>query len=80
MTRVLVLLGLAACGNPMNLTYDFGRAYGAAVQAQADLSRPSVAAAQYRLAGLEGTEIRLRLREETAEAKSEESTTKFVDQ
>jgi hypothetical protein len=74
MTRALLLLGLAACGNPMNLTYDFGRSYTAALQTQSDLSRPSVAAAQYRLSGMEGTEIRLRLRETTTEAKTDSVT------
>ncbi|TVQ86502.1 MAG: hypothetical protein EA397_20095 [Deltaproteobacteria bacterium] len=70
MTRLLflgTLLGLAGCANPMTLTYDFGRAYTAASITQADLSRPSVAAAQYRLSGIEGTEIRLRLQERTTE-------------
>lgn len=68
----VALISLSGCANPMNLTYDFGRSYTASVQAQSDLSRPSVAAAQYRLSGMEGTEIRLRLYETTTEASSEE--------
>jgi hypothetical protein len=61
----LVFLSLAACGNPMNLSYDFGRAYILTSQVQADLSRASVAAAQYRLSGVEGAEIRMRVNEQT---------------
>lgn len=74
---ILVLataLGLSACGNPMNLTYDFGRAYNSAFSAQADLSRPSVATAQHRLSGLEGTLIRLNTSAETTNSESEKST------
>lgn len=76
MTRFLqlaLLLGIGACNNPMTLTYDFGRAYTSALQTQADLSRPSVAAAQYRLSGIEGTEIRLRLQERTTEGTFEDA-------
>jgi len=80
MTRLLALALLAGgCANPMTLTYDFGRAFTAATQMQADLTRPSVAAAQYRLSGLEGTDIRLRLRETTGEAKDTEIELKFVE-
>jgi hypothetical protein len=74
MSRVILLFALAACGNPMNLTYDFGRAYNGAFQQQADLSRPSVAAAQYRLSGLEGTAIRLRVKESATDKSVEQST------
>ena len=80
MTRVLPLLlvlssgALAGCTNPMNMTYDFSRSYYGSFQAQANLSRPSVAAAQYQLAGMEGTEIRLRLREEATDATKETVT------
>lgn len=78
MTRtLLVLAGLtltSGCGNPMNLGYDFGRAYTGAFQTQADLTRPSVAAAQYRMSGIEGTMIRLRLELEAGDAESDQST------
>ena len=59
MTRSIILAAVAliasGCGTPMNLAYDFGRSYSAAFQTQADLTRASVAAAQYRLSGIEGT-------------------------
>jgi len=75
MNRILIVaLGaglLSACGNPMNLSYDFGRSYSAAFQAQADLSRPSVAAAQYRLSGMEGTQIRIQVEESAGDQADE---------
>ncbi|MFK7929910.1 MAG: hypothetical protein AB8H79_17080 [Myxococcota bacterium] len=78
MTRTLLVCAgltlLGGCGNPMNLGYDFGRAFTASFQTQADLTRPSVAAAQYRMTGIEGTMIRLRLETEAGDAESERST------
>ncbi|MFT7517946.1 MAG: hypothetical protein ACI9MC_000070 [Kiritimatiellia bacterium] len=73
---LLILTGsmLAGCNNPMNMTYDFSRSYYGSFQAQSNLSRPSVAAAQYQLGGIEGTEIRLRLRETSTDAEAENIT------
>jgi hypothetical protein len=71
---LVLTAGLAGCGNPMNLTYDFGRAYYSALQTQADLSRPGVQAAQHRLSGLEGTEIRLRAFETSTDMEDESTT------
>ena len=82
MNRTLILglvLLAGGCANPMTLTYDFGRAFNTATQMQADLTRPSVAAAQYRLSGLEGTDIRLQLRETTGEAKDMEIELEYVE-
>lgn len=68
---VLGLVALAGCNTPMNLAYDFGRSYKSAFQSQAALDRPSVAAAQYRLSGLEGTMIRLQINEQTSDRADE---------
>lgn len=77
MTRNLALIGLlvgiAGCQNPMNLGYDYGRAFNGGFQTQADLSRPAVAAAQYRMSGVEGTMIRLRVYEQTTDAETSDS-------
>lgn len=76
MTRplLLALLALVGCNNPMNLSYDFGRAYKAAFQTQAALDRPSVAAAQYRLSGMEGTQIRLQVEQSASDQADERSS------
>lgn len=71
---LLTLAALAAgCVSPLHLTYDFGRAYTESVLAQADLTRPSVAEAQYALYGQEAANIRLRVQEETTDAESGET-------
>lgn len=78
MTRSIILAAVAliasGCGTPMNLSYDFGRSYSAAFQTQADLTRASVAAAQYRISGLEGTAIRLQVEQSTTDASDERET------
>ena len=65
-------LALAGCASPLHLQYDFGRAYTAAIVSQADLTRPSVANAQYSLYGTEAEAIRIQVREKTTD---EEATT-----
>lgn len=71
MNRVLLWLlasvALAGCASPAHLTYDYGRAYTAAIVSQADLTRPSVASAQYQLYGTEAEAIRIRVREKTTD-------------
>jgi len=59
MTRVVfALLFAAGCAQPTHLQYDFSRSYNAAFNAQADLTRPSVANAAYGLSGAEGLALR----------------------
>ena len=65
-----LVLGLAGCSQPLHMQYDHGRAYAAALQAQADLTRPTVADAGYPLNGVEGLEIRQRVIEESTDAES----------
>jgi hypothetical protein len=73
-TRTLLLtLALAGCASPLHLQYDFGRAYTAAIVSQADLTRPSVANAQYPLYGTEAEAIRIQVREKTTDEEKTES-------
>ena len=64
---VAVWAALAGCASPLHLQYDYGRAYMAAFEKQADLTRPSVADAQYQLYGTEAEAIRIRVREKTTD-------------
>ncbi len=64
---VLSLASLAGCKYHQHLTYDFGRAYTAAVTTQADLTRPSVANSEYFLEGSEAAKIRMQLEETTTD-------------
>jgi hypothetical protein len=66
--------GAAGCASPLHLQYDYGRAYTQAILSQADLTRPSVANSQYSLYGTEAEAIRIRVREKTTDAESNEST------
>ncbi len=72
MNRSLALAAafLSGCASPLHLTYDYGRAFTDAITAQADLTRPSVAAAEYNLYGTEATEIRIRVQEESTDVES----------
>jgi hypothetical protein len=63
----LLTLALAGCASPLHLQYDYGRAYTATIVSQADLTRPSVANAQYSLYGTEAEAIRLQVREKTTD-------------
>lgn len=68
---LLALVTLAAgCASPLHLTYDYGRAYTESIVAQADLTRPSVADAQYPLYGPEAEAIRVRVQDETTDDES----------
>ena len=67
---LIAALGLSACGSPLHLQYDHGRASGAAFEAQADRTRPSAASAGYRLTGTEALEIRARVFEQATDAES----------
>lgn len=74
MNRLALLLPLlAACGQPTHLQYDYGRSYNAAFNAQADLTRPSVANAAYPLSGQEAEAIRTAAEKSTSEEKSGEA-------
>lgn len=82
MKRHLVLLtvALSACASPLHLQYDYGRAYTAAMVSQADLTRPSVANAQYQLYGTEAEAIRIRVREKTTDTETNEATLELNQQ
>lgn len=76
MTRFAIALGtmvLMGCGSPRHLQYDYGRAYTAAVTAQADLTRPAVQDLQHPLAGVEAQAIRLRVEQSTTDVETGES-------
>ncbi len=66
----VLLLAAVGCASPLHLTYDYGRAYTESVVAQADLTRPSVAEAQYSMYGVEAANIRLQVQEQTTDAES----------
>jgi hypothetical protein len=71
---VFVAVLLSGCASPLHLTYDYGRAYTAAIVSQADLTRPSVANAQYQLYGTEAEAIRIRVREQTTDEEEQAAT------
>ena len=73
---VLAAAVAGGCASPLHLTYDYGRAYTAAVVSQADLTRPSVANSQYFLYGPEAEQIRIRVQEQTTDVESKEMTLK----
>lgn len=72
MTILFVLLG---CASPLHLQYDYGRAYTATMDTQADLGRPSIAKSTYSLSGTEGLLLRQNVEAETTEVKSGEAET-----
>lgn len=76
MNRAWLLLAVlgSGCASPLHLQYDYGRAYTAAMVSQADLTRPSVANAQYQLYGTEAEAIRIRVREKTTDEERAEKT------
>lgn len=77
MNRMLLFLSaalLGACASPRYLTYDFGRAFTAVVTAQADLTRPSVAAGAHPLGGREAEAIRIAVQSETSDQESGTAT------
>lgn len=74
MIRNLTIMSLVAlasgCVYPTHLQYDHGRAMQHAMNAQADLSRPSAANAAYPLSGTAGLELRLRVQEVATDQES----------
>lgn len=64
---LLAAAALGGCASPLHLTYDYGRAYTAAIISQADLTRPSVANSQYYLYGPEAEAIRIQVQEKTSD-------------
>ena len=75
--HLIVLAGLAGCASPLHLQYDYGRAYTAARDTQADLRRASVSDSAYTLSGVEGLELRSRVTEESTDA--EKGQAQYVD-
>jgi uncharacterized membrane protein YgcG len=65
----LALVGCSGAG-ARHLQYDYGRAYSAAVVAQADLTRPSVANLEHPLSGVEAQAIRIRVKESTSDTET----------
>ena len=77
MNRLMITLTVAllgACASPRYLTYDFGRAFSSNVTAQADLTRPSVAAGAHPLGGREAEAIRIAVQTETSDQESGTAT------
>jgi len=78
LSRTLIALvaaaALSGCVSPLHLTYDYGRAYTATVISQADLTRTSVANANYQLYGVEAEQIRIRVREKATDEEEQSSS------
>ncbi|MCO4744038.1 MAG: hypothetical protein KC912_04570 [Proteobacteria bacterium] len=78
MTRFILIglatAGLAACTSPRHLGYDYGRAFTATVNLQADLTRPSVAAGGHPLGGPEAEAIRSRVQDSASDQESGNAT------
>ena len=80
MSRTLFVFACAALAagcsgaGARHLQYDYGRAYSAAIVAQSDLTRPSVANLEHPLSGVEAQAIRIRVKESTSDQESGEST------
>ncbi len=78
MTRFIMLAAtialMTACGSGRHMQYDHGRAYTAAMTAQADLTRPAAASAAYPLSGTEAARIRLNVTTSTSDEETAEST------
>lgn len=73
MTRpalLAALLPLGACAAGGHLQYDHGRAYEAALAAQADLMRPAAADGAYPITGFEGLLLRQRATEDATDKES----------
>ena len=70
---VTVAAGLTACAEPAHLSYDFGRAYSGAFDAQPDLTRATANNLDHPLSGVEAQAIRINVQAETTEAKAGES-------
>ncbi len=75
----LLAAPLLGCNNARYMQYDFGRASTQAFAAQADLSRPAAATADYPLQGNEAAAIRLNATQVSSEAKTGESELKNDD-
>lgn len=75
----MILAMTLACGSPQHLQYDHSRASAEAFNAQADLTRESVANELYPLMGLEGLAIRYRAAEAAVDKESAESTLEMTD-
>ena len=69
----MIILLMAACGQPKTLQYDFGQSYNAAFTTQADLERLTVSQETYPLNGVEGLLIRYRAVEEATDEESGQS-------
>lgn len=66
----LTVTAAAGCTHKAQLQYDYGRASAAALDAQADLTRPSVADSAYALSGVEGLNVRVLATEEASDKES----------
>ena len=66
----VLLLAAVGCASPLHLTYDYGRCYTESIVAQADLTRPSVAEAQYSLYGVEAANIRVQVQQQTTDTET----------
>lgn len=63
-------LAVGGCGQPTHLQYDYGRAYQAAFNAQADTSRPSALHEAYPLSGEEGVALRTQVVKSSSDAET----------
>jgi hypothetical protein len=72
----MMLTLIAACGQPVHLQYDLGRAYEAAWEIQSDLSRPTVADEAYAVSGTEALAVRQNAENAAAAKKTGDVTMK----
>lgn len=70
----LLVLGACSGAASKHLQYDYGRSFSAAINSQADLTRPSVANLEHPLAGVEAEAIRLRVKEAASDQETGETT------
>lgn len=67
---MMLLLLVLGCAQPLHMQYDYGRAYMAIAETQANLDRPSAADADYPMSGQEALDIRSNAEKATTEEKS----------
>lgn len=56
------------CAARTHLGFDYGESFNSAFSMQADLTRPTIAASEYKLSGTEAASIRILVQEATTDA------------
>lgn len=69
-TTALAIAMLTGCAGRSHLGFEFGQSFSNAFTTQADLTRASIAASEYKLSGQEAASIRLQVQVATTDAES----------